>query len=236
VGEAACVTELALTLDPVATQARFRLEAGEDGWRRDDRDRFAFHAARTIMLKSAGVTEVAPSLLPVSAYGHHGRLSQTDVLHGTRLNELQLRLDLGQRHDWVKVMRESAQLTIVTFALKKVPANRFGVTSGDRLDHVNHWLEEPADLGWPERDGHLLLFSVPEAAGSSVGAASLQEMPTHVGHGVVPAVLHRSELKLMRRIDHFEALYVRACTVLEVAVVSQRAAAHLPVPADFLRR
>jgi hypothetical protein len=90
VGEAACVTELALTLDPVATQARFRLEAGEDGWRRDDRDRFAFHAARTIMLKSAGVTEVAPSLLPVSAYGHQGWLHENLLLHGTFLRELHL--------------------------------------------------------------------------------------------------------------------------------------------------
>eukprot|EP00450_Noctiluca_scintillans_P015449 CAMPEP_0194523556 /NCGR_PEP_ID=MMETSP0253-20130528/58466_1 /TAXON_ID=2966 /ORGANISM="Noctiluca scintillans" /LENGTH=161 /DNA_ID=CAMNT_0039368107 /DNA_START=755 /DNA_END=1241 /DNA_ORIENTATION=- len=121
----------------------------------------------------------------------------------------------------------------MTFALKVVPAHRWGVTGGNRLEPVNHRLEDPADLRWPKRHDHILFLDVPEAAGSSVSAASLKEMPTHISHVVVPPVLHRSELQLKRRIDLLEAVHIRTGTVLEIALISQRAAAHLPVPADF---
>lgn len=91
VGEAACVTKLAFSFDPMATQARFRLEAGgQDCRRRDDWNQFTLHAPHTIVLKSAGVTEVASSLLPVSAYGHQGWLHENLLLHGTFLRELHL--------------------------------------------------------------------------------------------------------------------------------------------------
>jgi hypothetical protein len=129
-------------------------------------------------------------------------------------------------------MREGAQLTVMTFALKEVPTHRSGVTGGNRREPVNHRLEDPVDLRWPKRHDHVLFLDVPEAAGSSVSAASLKEMPTHISHAVVSAMLHRSELQLKRRIDLLEAVHIRTGTVLEIALISQRAAAHLPVPAD----